>query len=98
MKNHKRIELFGTIKNVSIQRYDSTQKVKLCVETEDLHEGVMLRLPVTVWEGNRNNHLDLLTIGKTIHIVGKMRVKNQTIASCVEKTARDIVASKVEIV
>lgn len=97
MKNHNRIELVGTIKNVSIQRYDSTLRAKLCVETEDLHEGVMLRLPVTVWDENRNNSLDLLTIGKTIYIVGKMRVKNQTIASCVEKTVRDIVASKVEI-
>lgn len=98
MKHPNRIELVGTIKNVHIQRGDSSQKIKLIVETEDLREGFKLRLPVTVWENDGNNEIKLLTTGTDIHIAGKIRVRNQRASYRVEKTVRDVIANKVEIV
>jgi hypothetical protein len=93
-----RIELVGTIKDVNIQRRNNTRRIKLFVETEDLHEGIKLRLPVTAWESEGGSELDLMTTGTAVHIVGKVRVQNQTTAYRVEKTVRDIVASKVETI
>lgn len=98
MKYPNRIELVGTIKDVNIQRHNNTRRVKFSIETEDLHEGIKLRLPVTAWEDEGGSELDLLTTGTTVHILGKVRVQNQTAAYRVEKTVRDIVASKVETI
>ena len=93
-----RIELVGTVKNVNIRRCNCTQRIKLSVETEDLHEGIKLRIPVTVWESNINSNIDLLAIGTTAHIVGKVRVQSQTTAYHMERTVRDLVASHVDII
>lgn len=94
MKHLNRIELVGTIKNVIIQQCNSTRRARLCVETEDLRE----ELPVTVWENDDNKELKILSVGTNVHIVGRIRIKNQTTASRVEKTVRDIVANMVEII
>ena len=91
-----KIELIGTIKDVNIQRHNNTQRVKFSVETDDWNEGIKLRLPVTVWESEGGKELKLLATGATVHIVGKVRTRNQTTASHVEKTVRDIIATKVE--
>ena len=96
MKRKAKVDICGKIKNVNIQRCDSTRRIKLCVETEDLHEGIKLRLPVAVWENNINSSLDLLTIGTNVHVLGKVRVKNLTTAYRLERTVHDIIASKVE--
>lgn len=93
-----RIELVGTVKNVNIQRCNCTQRIKLCVETEDLHEGIKLRIPVTVWENEGDRELDLLTTGSTVHIVGRIRVKSLTTAYHMERTVRDLIASQVDII
>ena len=98
MKNRNKIELVGTIKNVHVQRCNGRQRTKLRVETEDWDEDIGLQLPVTVWENEDKRNLKLPTIGSTVHIVGRVRVKNQTIAYRKEKTIRDIVAYKVEII
>ena len=93
MKKLNRIELVGTIKNVNIQRRNNTRRAKLCVETEDLREA----MPVIVWENDGNVVLKLLSVGTSVHIVGRIRVKNQTTA-CQEKTVHDFVASQVEVI
>lgn len=96
MKGNSKVDIYGKIENVRILRSKSTKRAKLCVATEDLHDDIML--PVTVWESNSNNIIDLLAIGTTVHIVGKVRAQNQTTAFHVEKTVCDIVASRVEII
>lgn len=93
-----RIELVGTIKDVNIQRRNNTRRVKFSIDTEDLRKGVKLRFPVTAWESDGVSELDLMTTGTAVHVVGKVRVQNQTTAYHVEKTVRDIVASKVETI
>ena len=90
---HNRIELVGTIRNINIQLINSTWRVKLGVETEDINS----RLRVTVWESDHTSGLNLLTIGTNVRIVGRIRVKHQTTAFRMEKTVRDIVANRVEI-
>ena len=94
MKHKKKVDIYGKIENVRILQSKSTKRAKLCVATEDLHDVI---LPVTVWESNANISFDLLTIGTTVHIVGKVRVQSQTTAYRMEKTVRDLIASKVEI-
>ena len=95
MKHKNRVDICGKIKNVRILRSKGTKRAKLCVATEEFLDGIVL--PVTVWEGKTNFSFDLLTIGTTVHIIGKVRAKNQTTAYGLEKTACDIVASKLEI-
>ncbi len=96
MKHTKRVDIYGKIKNVRILRSKSAKRAKLCVATEDIHDDIMLL--VTAWEDVGGSELDLLTTGTTVHILGKVRVQNQTTAYRVEKTVRDIVASKVETI
>lgn len=98
MKRKPKVDICGKIKNVNIQRFDSTRRVKLCIETEDLHEGIKLLLPVAVWENKINSSLDLLTIGTNVHVLGTVRVKNLTTAYRMEKTVRDLIASQVDII
>lgn len=96
MKHKNRIDIYGKIDNVRILRSKSTKLAKLCVTTEDLHDDIML--PVIVWESKTNSSFDLLTMGTTVHIIGKVRAKNLTTEYRLEKTVRDIVASRVEII
>ena len=98
MKRKAKVDICGKIKNVSIQRCDSTRRIKFCVETEDLHEGIKLRIPITVWENEGDKEHDLLTTGSTVHVVGKVRVRNQTTAYRMERTVRDLIASQVDII
>lgn len=95
MKRNNKVDIYGKIENVRILRSKSAKRAKLCVATEDLQDDAML--PVIVWEGNTSSNFELLTIGTTVHIIGKVRAKNQTTAYDLEKTVCDIVASKVEI-
>ena len=98
MKRKAKEDISGKIKNVNIQRCDGTRRIKLCVETEDLHEGIKRRIPVTLWESEGDREIDLLTTGTTVHVVGKVRVQNQTTAYRVERTVRDLIASLVDII
>lgn len=95
MKRNNKVDIYGKIENVRILRSKSAKRAKLCVATEDLQDDAML--PVIVWEGNTSSNFELLTIGTTVHIIGKVRAKNLTTAYRLEKTVRDIIASKVEI-
>lgn len=96
MKLKNRVDFYGKIQDVHILRSKSTKRAKLCVTTEDLHDGIVL--PVTVWDGKTNISFDLLTRGTTVHIIGKVRAKNLTTAYRLERTIRDIVASRMEVI
>ena len=96
MKRNNKVDIYGKIENVRILRSKSAKRAKLCVATEDMQDDTML--PVIVWESNTSSNFELLTMGTTVHILGKVRAKNQTIAYSLEKTVRDIVASRVEII
>ena len=95
MKHKNRVDIYGKIENVRILRGKSTIRAILCVTTEEFLDGIVL--PVTIWEGKTNISFDRLTMGTTVHIIGKVRAKNLTTAYRLEKTVRDIIASKVEI-
>ena len=96
MKRNNKVDIYGKIQNIHILRSKSTKRAKLCVTTEDLHDGIVL--PVTVWDGKTNISFELLTRGTPVHIIGKVRAKNKMTAYHLERTIRDIVASRVEII
>lgn len=96
MKHKNRVDICGKIKNIHILQSKSAKRAKLCVSSDDLHNDTML--PVIAWESNTSSNFDLLSIGTTVHIIGKVRAKNQTNEYSLEKTVRDIVANKVEII
>ena len=96
MKHKNKVDIYGKIENVRILRSKSTKWAQLCVATEDLHEGTTL--PIIVWGSNTDSNFDRLKVGTPVHIIGKVRTKNLTTACRLEKTVRDIVASKVEII
>lgn len=95
MKHKNKVDFYGKIQDVHILRTKSTKRAKLCVTTEEFLDGIAL--PVTVWDGKTNISFNLLTRGTTVHIIGKVRAKNQTTAYRLERTIRDIVASRMEV-
>ena len=95
MKHHNKVDIYGKIENVRILRSKSSQQAKLYVTTEEFLDGIVL--PVTVWEDKTDISFDRLTTGTTVHIIGRVRAKNLTTAYRLEKTVRDIIASRLEI-
>ena len=52
---------------------------------------------ITAWESEEVKNLDQLEVGSTVHIVGRLRVRQRRKATGEYVTVYDIVATKVEI-
>lgn len=105
MEHLNKIELVGTLWTVNIQECGDTRCGKLRIYTDYCYtskEG----LPVIettwhyiiAWESENVKDLERLTPGATIHVIGRLRVRNRATATGVQRTVHDIVASMVEVI
>ena len=105
MEHLNRIELVGNLWTVNIQEYGNTRCAKICIYTEYCYTAKDGSLVIeTTWhyvtarESEDIMNLDQLKVGSTVHIVGRLRVRNRTTATGEKRTVHDIIASKVVII
>ena len=98
-----RIDLVGTLWSIAIQDYDTAKAGKLVIVTECEYfaqDGCKTiettRHHVTAWESEDVKNLNQLEVGNTVHIVGRLRVRQRRKVTGEERTVHDIIATKVE--
>ena len=98
-----RIDLVGTLWSITIQVYDTAKAGKLIIVTDCEYfaqDGCKTIETtwhyVTAWESEEVKNLNLLEVGNTVHIVGRLRVRQRRKVTGESVTVHDIVATKVE--
>lgn len=98
-----RIYHVGTLWSVTVQNYDTNKEGKLIIVTECEYfaqDGCKTIETtwhyVTAWESEEVKNLDQLEVGSTVHIVGRLRVRQRRKVTGEYVTVHDIIASKVE--
>ena len=103
MEHLNRIELRGYLWSVYVKDFGNTRCANLCVLTQ-CHYTSQDGSPViedtwhyiTAWESEEVKNLDQLEIGCTVHIVGRLRVRQRRRATGEYVMVHDIIANKVE--
>ncbi len=105
MEHLNRIELVGTLWSIYVNGFSTAKVGTLVIVTECEHfaqDGCKTIETtwhyVTAWESEEIKHLDQLEVGNTVHIVGRLRVRQRRKVTGESVTVHDIVASKVEII
>ena len=103
MEHLNKVELIGTLWTVNIQECGDTRCAKLCLFTDYFYttkEGSPVIETtwhyVTAWESEDVKNLDQLEVGSTVHIVGRLRMRQRRKVTGEYVTVHDIIASKVE--
>ena len=98
-----RIDLVGTLWSITIQVYDTAKAGKLIIVTDCEYfaqDGCKTIETtwhyVTAWESEEVKNLNLLEVGNTVHIVGRLRVRQRRRVTGESVTVHDIIATKVE--
>ena len=98
-----RIDLVGTLWSIAVQDYDTAKAGKLIIVTdcEYLAQDGCKTLEttwhhVTAWESEEVKNLEQQEVGSTVHIVGRLRVRQRRKATGEYVTVHDIIASMVE--
>ena len=98
-----RIDLVGTLWSITIQVYDTAKAGKLIIVTDCEYfaqDGCKTIETtwhyVTAWESDEIKNLDQLEVGSTVHIVGRLRVRQRRRVTGESVTVHDIIATKVE--
>ena len=98
-----RIDLVGTLWSIAVQDYDTAKAGKLIIVTDCEYfaqDGCKTIETtwhyVTAWESEEVKNLNLLEVESTVHIVGKLRVRQRRRVTGEYVTVHDIIASKVE--
>ena len=98
-----RIDLVGTLWSITIQVYDTAKAGKLIIVTDCEYfaqDGCKTIETtwhyVTAWESEEAKNLNLLEVGSTVHIVGRLRVRQRRKMTGESVTVHDIIATKVE--
>ena len=98
-----KIELVGTLWSIAVQDYDTAKAGKLIIVTECEYfaqDGCKTIETtwhyVTAWESEEVKNLNLLEVGNTVHIVGRLRVRQRRKVTGESVTVHDIIATKVE--
>ena len=103
MEHLNKIELVGTLWSIYVKDFDTTKVGNLLIVTECEYfaqDGCKTIETtwhhVTAWESEEVKNLNLLEVGSTVHIVGRLRVRQRKKATGEYVTVHDIIASKVE--
>lgn len=103
MEHLNKIELVGILWNITVQDYDTTKVGKLIIVTECEYvaqDGCKTIETtwhyVTAWESEDVKNLNQLEVGNTVHIVGRLRVRQRRKVTGESVTVHDIIATKVE--
>ena len=98
-----RINLTRTLWSITVHVIDTTKAGKLIIVTECEYfaqDGCKTIETtwhhVTAWESKEVNNLEHLDVGSTVHVVGRLRVRQRRKVTGEERTVHDIIASKVE--
>ena len=98
-----RIDLVGTLWSIAVQDYDTAKAGKLIIVTECEYfaqDGCKTLETtwhhVTAWESEEVKNLEQQEVGSTVHIVGRLRVRQRRKATGEYVTVHDIIASMVE--
>jgi len=98
-----RINLTRTLWSIAVQDYDTAKAGKLVIVTECEYfaqDGCKTIETtwhhVTAWECEEVENLDQLEVGSTVHIVGRLRVRQRRKVTGESVTVHDIIANKVE--
>ena len=98
-----RINLTRTLWSITVQDYDTAKAGKLIIfsKSEYFAQDGCKTIEttwhhVTAWESEEVKNLDQLEVGSTVHIVGRLRVRQRRKVTGEERTVHDIIASKVE--
>ena len=102
-RDMKRINLAGTLWSITVQDYDTYKAGKLTIVTECEYfaqDGCKTIETtwhhVTAWESEEVKNLEQQEVGSTVHIVGRLRVRQRRKATGEYVTVHDIIASMVE--
>ena len=103
MEHLNKIELVGTLWSITVQDYDTAKAGKLIIVTECEYvaqDGCKTIETtwhyVTAWESEDVKNLNQLEVGNTVHIVGRLRVRQRRRVTGESVTVHDIIATKVE--
>ena len=98
-----RIDLVGTLWSIAVQDYDTAKAAKLIIVTDSEYFAQDARKTlettwhhVTAWESEEVKNLEQQEVGSTVHIVGRLRVRQRRKATGEYVTVHDIIASMVE--
>lgn len=103
MEHLNKIELVGTLWSITVHVIDTTKAGKLIIfsKFEYFAQDGCKTIEttwhyVTAWESEEVKNLNLLEVGSTVHIVGRLRVRQRRRVTGESVTVHDIIASKVE--
>ena len=98
-----RINLTRTLWSITVHVIDTTKAGKLIIfsKSEYFAQDGCKTIEttwhhVTAWESEEVKNLNLLEVGSTVHIVGRLRVRQRRRATGEYVTVHNIVATKVE--
>ena len=103
MEHLNKIELVGTLWSIYVKDFDTTKVGNLLIVTECEYfaqDGCKTIETtwhhVTAWESEEVKNLEQLEVGSTVHVVGRLRVRQRRKVTGESVTVHDIIASKVE--
>ena len=98
-----RINLTRTLWSITVHVIDTTKAGKLIIfsKSEYFAQDGCKTIEttwhhVTAWESEEVKNLNLLEVGSTVHIVGRLRVRQRRKVTGESVMVHDIIASKVE--
>ena len=105
MEQLNRIEIIGRVGNATVNKYGEAQTIRFSVATDYVYKD-KTGTPViettwhyiSAWEGKNMPDLTTIHKGDKISVTGRLRSQRYTAADGTERTAYDVLASKVALI
>lgn len=105
MEQLNRIEIRGNVGAVRLQIVGNSRVAKISIATNYVYKGrdgdPVIETTwhyVSAWEGKNMPDLSTIHKGDKIYVVGRLRSQRYTAADGTERTAYDVLASKVQLI
>ena len=99
-----KVELIGTVGRIRVLTIDGTKLAKLTLATNyayrDKNGTPVIETTwhqITVWEGRNMPNFNEIEIGKSLKVLGRIKVQRYTDQNGNDKTVTEIVASSIDI-
>lgn len=105
MEQLNRIELRGNVGTVRLQTYDGITMARLTLATnvafKDRDGAAVIETTwhnISAWEGRGVQNLENIAKGSKLYVQGRLRMQKYTGADGIERTAPDVLASRLVII
>lgn len=105
MEQLNRIELRGNVGSIKIQNFQDNRMAKIYLATSyafrDKNGSAVIETTwhnVVAWENDKMPNFDYVSKGTKLYVVGRLRSQHYTTAEGEERTANEIVASRMAVI